>query len=47
MNHCRKDPHNHSASAGCSTGVLPVLTMCVGPRTEVAGLAGTTCPITS
>ena len=35
------------ASAGCSTGVLPVLTTWVGPRTEVAGLAGTTCPITS
>ena len=34
------------ASAGCSTGVLPVFTTWVGPRTEAAGLAGTTCPIT-
>ena len=30
------------ASAGRSTGVLPVLTTWVGPRTEVAGLVGIT-----
>ena len=35
------------ASAGCSTGVLPVLTMWVSPRTEVAGLVGITWPVTS
>ena len=35
------------ASAGCSTGVLPVLTTWVGPRTEVAGLVGITWPVTS
>ena len=28
------------ASAGCSTGVLPVRTTWVAPRTEAAGLAG-------
>jgi hypothetical protein len=31
------------ASAGSSTGVLPLFTMCCGPRTEAAGLVGTTC----
>jgi hypothetical protein len=30
-----------------STGVLPVLTTCVGPRTAVAGLVGTTWPVMS
>ena len=30
-----------------STGVLPVLTTCFGPRTELAGLKGRTWPTTS
>ena len=30
-----------------STGVLPVLTTCLGPRTELAGLNGRTWPTTS
>lgn len=35
------------ASAGSSTGVLPWRTLCAGPRTEAAGLNGTTWPTTS
>jgi hypothetical protein len=35
------------ASAGSSTGVLPLRTRCAGPRTEAAGLNGTTYPMTS
>ncbi len=30
-----------------STGVLPVLTTCFGPRTAAAGFIGTTCPVIS
>ena len=42
------DAHaDNGRDAGWSTGVLPVLTTWVGPRTEAAGLAGTTCPTTS
>jgi hypothetical protein len=33
---------NVRASAASSTGVLPVLPLCEGPRTEAAGLTGTT-----
>jgi hypothetical protein len=35
------------ASAGSSTGVCPVVTMWLGPRTACAGLTGTTWPVTS
>ena len=35
------------ASAGSSTGVLPLRALCAGPRTEAAGLSGTTWPMTS
>ena len=35
------------ASAGSSTGVCPQVTTCRGPRTEPAGLTGTTWPVTS
>ena len=35
------------ASPAVSTGVLPVFTTCLGPRTELAGLNGTTWPTTS
>ena len=35
------------ASAGSSTGVCPHVTTCRGPRTEPAGLTGTTWPVTS
>src|SRR6266481_389734 len=34
-------------SAPSSTGVLPVLTTCFGPRTAAAGLVGSTCPVIS
>ena len=34
------------ASSAGSTGVLPVLTTCLGPRTACAGLKGTTWPST-
>jgi hypothetical protein len=34
-------------SSPSSTGVLPVLTTCFGPRTAAAGLVGTTWPVTS
>jgi hypothetical protein len=36
-----------SASDGSSTGVCPEVTTCPGPRTDAAGLIGTTCPVTS
>ena len=35
------------ASAGSSTGVCPDVTTCRGPRTDAAGLTGTTWPVTS
>ena len=35
------------ASAGSSTGVCPHVTTCRGPRTDAAGLTGTTWPVTS
>jgi len=35
------------ASLGERTGVLPLLTMCFGPRTETAGFIGITWPMTS
>src|SRR5271155_2692190 len=35
------------ASSGVSTGVLPRLTACLGPRTECAGLIASTWPTTS
>jgi hypothetical protein len=35
------------ASAGSSTGVCPDVTTCRGPRTDLAGLTGTTWPVTS
>src|SRR5438067_13618995 len=35
------------ASAGSSTGVCPDVTTWLGPRTECAGLTGTTWPVTS
>ena len=35
------------ASSEDSTGVTPLLTECRGPRTECAGLTGTTWPVTS
>src|ERR1700682_2448539 len=34
------------ASAGSNTGVCPDVTTCRGPRTECAGLTGTTWPLT-
>ncbi len=34
------------ASSPVMTGVLPVVTICFGPRTSAAGLAGTICRIT-
>lgn len=39
--------NNWRASVASSTGVLPVLTVWLGPRTEAAGLCGTTWPVTS
>ena len=44
---CRCCRAARRASAGSSTGVLPLRTMCCGPRTEAAGLTGTIWPITS
>src|SRR5665213_2258941 len=41
------DASNLRHWAPSSTGVLPVLTTCFGPRTAAAGLFGTTWPITS
>ncbi len=38
---------NARASSGASTGVLPRRTLCDGPRTDAAGFAGTTWPVTS
>lgn len=38
---------NARASVGSSTGVLPVRALCAGPRTDTAGLAGTTWQRTS
>jgi hypothetical protein len=35
------------ASKGSSPGVCPDVTMCRGPRTDAAGLTGTTWPVTS
>src|SRR5271169_4506882 len=35
------------ASAGSRTGVCPDVTTCRGPRTDPAGLTGTTWPVTS
>ena len=35
------------ASDGSSTGVCPDVTTCRGPRTDAAGLTGTTWPVTS
>ena len=35
------------ASSPKSTGVLPLFTTYVGPRTALAGLDGTICPMTS
>jgi hypothetical protein len=35
------------ASDGSSTGVCPHVTTCRGPRTDAAGLTGTTWPVTS
>ncbi len=35
------------ASSGASTGVLPFFTLCLGPRTAVAGLKGMTPPVAS
>ncbi len=35
------------ASVGSSTGVCPDVTTCRGPRTDAAGLTGTTWPVTS
>ena len=35
------------ASSAANTGVLPVLTICLGPRMAAAGLVGITCPTTS
>ena len=40
------DASSPRASSGCSTGVLPVRTTCVGPRTDDAGFEGTTWPTT-
>ena len=40
-------PSSARASAGSSTGVCPVVTTWRGPRTECAGLIGTTWPVTS
>ena len=37
----------HWLSFAESTGVLPVLTTCLGARTELAGLKGRTRPTTS
>ncbi|MNG03804.1 hypothetical protein D3C84_868990 [compost metagenome] len=34
-------------SLGSSTGVLPLRAVWLGPRTDAAGLCGTTCPTTS
>ena len=34
-------------SSPSSTGVLPVLTTCLGPRTAAAGFIGTTWPVIS
>ncbi len=34
-------------SSAVSTGVLPFLTLCLGPRTTLAGLEGMTWPTTS
>jgi hypothetical protein len=38
---------NYRASAAVSTGVLPRLMMCFGPRTEAAGLKGRMPPLVS
>ena len=35
------------ASSGASTGVLPIVTVCEGPRTDLAGFTGITWPVTS
>ena len=35
------------ASSAVSTGVLPCLTTCLGPRTELAGLKSMTPPLVS
>jgi hypothetical protein len=35
------------ASDGSSTGVCPDVTTCRGPRTDAAGLTGTTWPVTN
>lgn len=40
------ESRNACASVVSSTGVWPNVTMRQGPRTEPAGLTGTTCPVT-
>src|SRR5580693_7352066 len=40
-------PSSARASVGSSIGVCPDVTTCRGPRTDAAGLTGTTWPVTS